>query len=68
MFRTYLENTSLSVPDIKCKNCGLIHTKECRTPALSDWEHIECEESGTIFYKHKHTKEIRWESPIKSIS
>lgn len=68
MFRTFLNNTKLSTPDIKCKNCGLIHTKECAKPILNVWEHVECEESGTIFYRNKHTQEIRWEHPTKSIS
>jgi len=68
MFRTFLNDTKLTTPDIKCKNCGLIHTDECGAIPLKDWEHVECEESGTVFYKHKHTQEIKWEHPTKSIS
>jgi len=44
-----LNDTKLTTPDIKCKNCGLIHTDECGAIPLNDWEHVECEESGTVF-------------------
>ena len=68
MFRTFLNNKKLTTPDIKCKHCGLIHKNDCNAMTLNEWEHVECEESGTIFYRNKDTQEIRWEHPTKSIS
>ena len=79
MFRTFLDNRVNAVKNT-CNECGLEDCSHLDTPALCKegglvdcshlkaWERVECEESGTVFYKHQYTQETSWKYPTKSIS
>lgn len=64
MFRTFLDNDFVLQPT---KTLESLEFSEVLTPPIilestsTEWERVECEESGTIFYKHKNTQETKWE-------
>ena len=66
MFRTFLDDDFMLTPSSEQKVSPARQESGTTQILMKDWEQIECEESGTIFYKHKHTQEIRWDTPIKS--
>ena len=75
-----LEDCSHLDTSALCKEDGLEDCSHLDTPALCKegglvdcshlkaWERVECEESGTVFYKHQYTQETSWKYPTKSIS
>ena len=66
MFRTFLDNDFMLTPSSEQKVSPARQESGTTQILMKDWEQIECEESGTIFYKHKTTQKISWEYPIKS--